>query len=114
FGRDRIGELQISIAAAEQLSLRFRQERPGDRLVEAAHRQRSPGLDHPLLQRIEHRTGDRMGPRHRHQWYAVEADNAADLLDEIGFAKNVGAPGWNGTGEAITGFAYAEAEGGEN
>ncbi len=43
-GRDRIGERQFGLGAAEQFGLRLRDERPGHRLDHAARRQRALGL----------------------------------------------------------------------
>ena len=79
-----------------------RDERPGHRLDETGSRQRPFGRPDALLQRGQHRRRHalmfaREGPR-RH---AVEAGDAHDLLDEIGFAFNIRPPGRNLDDEAI-------------
>ena len=92
-GGDRIGERQRRLAAAEQLGVRLRDERPGHRLVEPERGQRPLGGAGALLQQRQHRRRHAgREPRQRRRGDAVEAGDADDLLDDIGLAVDVGPP----------------------
>ena len=64
-----------------------------------------------LLQQRQHRRRHaRVEPRQRRRRHAVEADDAHDLLDDVGLAVDVGAPVGNDRLAVLDG----EAEAGEN
>ena len=92
-GRDRVRKRELRLAAAEQHRCRMRDERPGHRLDEAAHAERAPRLAGADLQRREHRLARGFAALERRQRHGVDADDAHDLLDEVGGAVHVGAPG---------------------
>ena len=92
-GGDRIGERQRGRAAAEHFGLRLGDERPGHRLAQAERGERALGEAGALLQQRQNRPRHaRVEPRQRRRRHAVEADDAHDLLDDVGLALDVGAP----------------------
>ena len=91
-GRDRIGERKLGLAAAEQLGLRLGDERPGHRLDHAARRERALGLAGAHLDGREHRLARGLAAVERRRRDAIDAEDAHDLLDDIGLAVHVGPP----------------------
>ena len=78
--------------AAEQFGCRRGEERPGNRLVEAALGKTPAGRHHAALLGVEDRPRHGMQARHRRWFDGVEADDAADFLHQIGFAADVETP----------------------
>ena len=87
------------------------EERPRHRLVETAAGQAPAGEQRAPLQRGENRPRHSVRPRHGSGGHLVQTDDAAHLLDEIGFAADIGPPARNGAGKAACPFGHAEAEG---
>ena len=91
-GRDRIGERQLRLAAAEQLRLRLGDERPRHRLDHAARGERALGLAGAHLHGREDRLARIGAAVERRRRHAVDADDAHDLLDDVGLAVDVRPP----------------------
>ena len=91
-GRNRIGQRQLRLAAAEQLGLRFGDERPRHRLDQVARAERPLGLARAHLDRRQHRLAWRVAALERRQRHAVDADDAHDFFDHVGFVLHVGTP----------------------
>ena len=91
--RNRISEREFASAAAEQFGRGLCNERPGHRLDHAARPERALGGAGALLDRGEHRLARRVAAFERRHRHLVNADNAHDLLDDIGLAVHVGPPG---------------------
>ena len=92
-GGDRIGEREaIVVAAPNSLRLLLRDEGPGDGLHQTARGERAARGARALLQQGENRLGDARVARQGRGGDIVEADDAGDLLDEIGLALYVRAP----------------------
>ena len=92
-GRDRIGDHQGVIAAAEQPSRLPRQEAPGDGLGKAHGGHGPPGCAHPTLAQAQHPAG-----RPGHVGQGLDGQGAialdpGDLFHQIGPALHVAAPG---------------------
>ena len=92
FRRDRIGQYKFRLAAAEQLGLLMRDERPGDRFDQIARRQRPLGLARARLDRREHRLARRLAAIERRQRHTIDADDAHHFLDHVGLALHVRPP----------------------
>ena len=91
-GRDRIGERQLRLAAAEQVRLLLLDERPSHRFDQIARAERALGFAGAQLDRREHRLARRFAAVERRRRHAVHADDAHDFLDDVGFALHIGAP----------------------
>ncbi len=91
-GCDRIGERELRLAAAEQLGVRLRDERPGDGLDQAARGKRALALAIAQLDRRQHRLARSIAAVERCRRHAVDADDAHDLFDDIGLAFDIRAP----------------------
>ena len=91
-GGDGIGECQLRLAAAEQFGLLLGDEGPGQRLNQIAGSKGAPGFARAKLDRREHRLARRGAAIERRRRHAVDAENAGDLLDDIGLALHVAAP----------------------
>ena len=81
-----------ALAAAEQFGLRLGDERPGHRLGQPARRERALGLAGAHLRRGQHRLARRVAAVERRRRDAIDADDAHDLLDDVGLALDVGPP----------------------
>ena len=90
--RDRIGEREFRLPAAEQLRLLLADERPRYGLDHRASRERALGLAVAHLQRREDRLARVLATWERHRRHLVDADDAHDLLDDVGFALDIGPP----------------------
>ena len=93
---DRVGEHEPLVDAAEQLDRVAGGEREGHRLDQSARRQGAAHRGAPTLRRRQHRTRDGAGPGHRPRRNRVVALDPHHLLDEIGLAVDIGAPGGHG------------------
>uniref|UniRef100_A0A0N5A6U2 PE-PGRS family protein n=1 Tax=Parastrongyloides trichosuri TaxID=131310 RepID=A0A0N5A6U2_PARTI len=91
--RDGVLQHQPLIAAAEQGRDRLLGEGPGDGLGIAQGRQGATGRAHPRLTRAEHPAGGRCDGRQGRIRQRGVALDAGDLLDQIGRALNIAAPG---------------------
>ena len=109
-GRDRIGERELGLAAAEQFGMRLGDERPRHRLDHAARGQRALGAAGAQLDRREDRLARRVAAFERRHRHLVDADNAHDLLDDVGLAVHVGAPGRHRDLHHRAGAGHHEAE----
>ena len=92
-GCDRIGERELGLSAAEQFGVRLRDERPGHGFGQIARGERALGLAGAVLDRRQHRLARRIAAIERSQRHLIDADDAHDLLDDIGLAFDVRAPG---------------------
>ncbi len=92
-GADRIGEPQHIGTAAEEPRLGRGQEREGRGFDEPARRERAAHEFGAALGGIERGLRQRRLARERHGGNVLEARDAQHLLDEIGLALDVGAPG---------------------
>ena len=79
-------------AAAEQLGLRLGDERPGHGLGHAARGQRALGLAGAHLRGGQHGLARRVAAIERRRGDAIDADDAHDLLDDVGLAFDVRPP----------------------
>jgi hypothetical protein len=91
-GGDRIGERKLRRSAAEQFGLAVADERPGDGLDQSAAAKRALGLAGAHLQRGEHRLARALAALERRERHAVDAEDAHDLLDDVGLALDIAAP----------------------
>ena len=91
-GRDRIGEREFALPSAEQFGRWFCDERPRHRLDQALCRQRALGAAGAELDGGEHRLARGVAALERRHRHLVDADNAHDLLDDVGLAVDVGSP----------------------
>ena len=82
-----------ALAAAEQFGGRLGDERPGHGLDHAARGQRALGAAGAQLDRRQDRLARRVAAIERRHRHLVDADDAHDLLDDVGLAVHVGAPG---------------------
>ena len=89
---DRVGQCELALAAAEQLGLALRHERPRHRFDESACRKRALGLAGALLDRGQHWLARILATRERRRLNLVDADDAHDLFDDVGAAVYVRAP----------------------
>ena len=107
---DRVGERKLGLAAAEQFGLRLCDERPVDRLDHAARGQRALGAAGAQLDRGQDRLARCVAAIERRKRHAIDADDPHDLLDDVGLALHVGAPGRHGDldDRAIAGDGEAE------
>ena len=109
---DAIGLASASsaLAAAEQLGLRLCDERPGDRLDQAARGQRALGAAGAQLDRGEDRLAGRIAAIERRKRHAIDADDPHDLFDDVGLALHVRAPRRHGDldDRAVAGDGEAE------
>ena len=109
--RDRIGQRQPPVAAAEQPGLLPGDERPGDGLHQPAHGERAAGQPRALLDQGQDGLGHHVfQARQGLGLDAVDAGDADDLLDEIGLALDVGPPGRGRDGDALARAVNGEAE----
>ena len=92
-GGDRVGERQLGLSAAEQFGMRLGNERPRHGFHHAARRQRALGAAGAELDRGQHRLAGVVAALERRHRHLVDADDAHDLLDDVGLAVHVGAPG---------------------
>ncbi len=90
--RDRIGERQFGLTAAEQFGLRLGDERPRHRFDQIARGERALGLAGAHLDRGEHRLSRLVAARKRRQRHLIDADDAHHFLDDIGLALDVRPP----------------------
>ncbi len=97
---DRIDEGQFGPGAAEQRRRLRRQERKRDRLGQAAFGQRAAHQFDTAAARVDRRAGHRGFARQRHRRDFVVALDPQHLLDEIGLALDVAAPGRRRHGQA--------------
>ena len=81
-----------ALAAAEQLGLALRDERPGDGLDQAARGERALGLAGAVLDRREHGFARVVAARERRRRHLVDADDAHQFLDDVGAAMHVRPP----------------------
>ena len=88
-GRDRIGQRQFALPAAEQFGMRFGDERPRHRLDHAAHGERALGAAGAQLDRVKDRLARIVAALERRHRHLVDADDAHDFLDDVGLAVNV-------------------------
>ena len=109
-GRNGIGERKLGLAAAEQLGLRLCNERPSHRLDHAARGECTLGLAGAQLNGREYRFARRLAAVERRRGNAIDAEDAHDLLNEIGLAVHVGAPGRHGHLDARAFSRHGEAE----
>ena len=91
-GGDRVGELQLGPAAAEQFGVPCRNERPCQRLHHAACGKRAPGSAGSHLQCGQDFPVDRVMAGQRLRRDFVHAMHAHHLLDQIGLAVDIGPP----------------------
>ena len=70
--------------------LRLRDERPRHRLGEAARGERALGLARAHLDRREHRLARRLAAAERRRRHTIDAEDAHDLLDDVGLAGTSG------------------------
>ena len=93
-GGDRVGERERRPPLPEQLGRGLRDEGPGHRLAQRQGGQRAPGEASALLQRRQHRRGHPVveAGQRRHRG-SVDADDAQDLLDDVGLHLDVRPPG---------------------
>ena len=89
-GCDRIGERKLGLTAAEQFGLRFGDEGPRHRFDQIARGQRALSLAGAHLDRRQHRLARRVAARKRRRRDAIDADDAHDLFDDVGFALTSG------------------------
>ena len=90
--RDRVGEAQLGLAAAESLRRALRDKRPRHCLDHAAQGQRPLGEPRALLKDGEHGLVHLVDAQDRREWHIIDADNACDFLDDIGLALNIRTP----------------------
>ncbi len=103
-GADRIGEQdRAAIPREEQWRILGAHERPGDRLEHAARRERATREPRAALLRRD-RLMRQAARRHADRRDLVVAVDAQDLLDEIGLAFRIHAPGRNRHGPAFAGI----------
>src|SRR4029079_9269182 len=86
-----MGKRQLWLAAAEQLRLLLRYERPGNGLDEASRRKRPPRLARAVLNHGEHRFA-RMFTGERRRRDAIDTDDAHDFLDDISAPVHIRTP----------------------
>ena len=124
-GRDRIGQRQLGMAAAiglrghrriavEQFGMRLRDERPRHGLHHAARGQRALGAAGAQLHRRQHGFARILAAAERRFGHLVDAEDAHDLLDDVGLAVRVGAPGGNGDLHDGSAAGHHETEAGED
>ena len=91
---DAIGLASASSACPPPNSsaCRLGDERPGHRLDHAARGERALGAAGAQLHRREDRLARRVAALERRHRHLVDADDAHDLLDDVGLALHVGAP----------------------
>ena len=110
-GADRVLEAHRLGGAAEERGGVAVDEAVGDALVEAEGGDAAAGLALAALHRREDRPGDAGGAGERLAFELRERGDAGDLLDEVGLALDVRAPGGRRDGEV---GGDGEAEGGED
>ena len=109
-GGDRIRERKLGLPAAEAFGLLAADEGPGHGLHQSAGRKRPARDAGAALHGAEFCRSKRLGLRQRRRRHLVEADDAHDLLDEVGLALDVGAPARHGDLEVLAMAGGPEAE----
>jgi hypothetical protein len=95
-----IGERQFGLAPAKQFGFAFRNERPSDGLDHSSRCQRTFGFKGSFLDRGQHGFA-RVLAREWRRWHTIDADDANDLLNDIGASVNIRAPRRHGDFHAL-------------